>query len=195
MKKFIASFAIATTLVFGATAANAQGYQIAGVRIANPFDSATWWEGAKHHAGETVEMNFADPDFWMAIPDPQKHSKMHGAFTNPATWGQFMKADLYKKMIDPEILKKWLEAETYDVLLDPQTYTYWMQPGAYQHLLNVEHYSQIAKPEAYGSLLDDMVSMAGYTFNAPSDLLSPSGWMNAITKISTTTATATETDS
>lgn len=182
MKKIIATAAIATTLVFGTTAVNAEGYQIAGVRIANPFDSATWWEGAKHQDGESIEMNFVDPDFWMAIPDPKTHSVMHGAFTNPATYGQFMKLDLYKKMVDTDVLKKWIEAETYDVLLDPQTYAYWMQPGAYQHLLNFEHYAQIVKPEAYGSLLDDMVGTVGYTFNAPSDLLSPSGWMNAITK-------------
>ncbi len=188
MKKIIASAAIAATLLMGTGAANAEGYQIAGVRIANPFDSATWWEGAKHEAGETIEMNFADPDFWMAIPDPEQHSKMHGAFSNPATWGQFMKLDIYKKMVDLKVLKKWGKADTYDVLLNPQTYAYWMQPGAYQHLLNVEHYSQIAKPEAYGSLLDDVVSNVGYTFNAPSDLLSPSGWMNSITKKTATPA-------
>lgn len=193
MKKFIASLAIAATVVLGAGSANAEGYQIAGVRIANPFDSATWWEGSKHEAGETVEMNFMDPDFWMAIPNPEKHSKMHGAFTNPATYGQFMKLDLYKKMVDLDVLKKWFEVKTYDVLLDPQTYAYWMQPGAYQHLLNVEHYTQIAKPEAYGTLVDDMVGMAGYTFNAPSDLLSPSGWMNAVSAKSA--AATTESDS
>ncbi len=191
MKKFIATLAVVATALLGSTSANAEGYQIAGVRIANPFDSATWWEGDKHKAGETIELNIADPDFWMAIPNPDKHSKLHGALTNPATWGQLLKVETYVKMFDLDVWAKWADAKSYDVLIDPQTYAYWAQPGAYQHLLNVEHYTQIAKPEAYGTILDDVLSNVGYSFNAPSDLLSPSGWMNAISR----SAPAASTDS
>ena len=83
--------------------------------------------------GETVALNIADPDFWMSTPNPAKHSKMHGSFTNPATSGQMLKMETYANTMDPGIWLKWLDLSSYDVLLDPQTHAYFMQRGAYQH--------------------------------------------------------------
>jgi len=192
MTRFLKSAAIAATIILGATAANAQSYQIGGVRIANPIDSATWWDGAEFVKGDTVEMNFADPDFWMSIPDPKSHSKLHGAITNPANWAQFLKVQTYANMMDPNVWKKWADVKSYDVLIDPQTYTYWMQPGAFEHLLKSERYAQIANPQAYGTLLDTALNNVGYSFNAPSDLFSPTGWMNSITAVSATPTTQSD---
>ena len=158
---------------------------LAGVRFGNPLDSSTWWDGAdhvNHKPGETMTFNLADPDFWMSIPNPKTHSQMHGAITNPANWAQFLKPESYAAMRDINVLSKWFELETYDVLRDPQTYAYWMQPGAYQHLINKDHYTQLLNTQAYSTLVDTGLGNFGLTFKAPADALSPSGWLNAVTK-------------
>jgi len=161
MKNTLLTTAIAAMLAIAGTTANAKVLEIAGVRVGNPFDSATWWDGATHEMGETVVINFADPDFWMSIPDPATHSSLHGAFTNPETWGQMLKFETYANMMDRDIWMKWADLETYDVLRDPQTFAYFMQPGAFQHLLNVEHYSQLANPAAHRANVDAALSNFG----------------------------------
>ncbi len=130
------------------------GWQIAGIRIANPLDSNTWWDGSEQKHGDTITLSFADPEFWMNIPNPKTHSRIHGAMTNPQTWAQFMKVETYSSMMDVKVWQKWLDVKSYDVLLDPQTYAYWMQPGAYMHLANVDHYAQMINPSAYMEILE-----------------------------------------
>lgn len=157
------------------------------VRFGNPLDKSTWWDGAdhvNHKPGETMAFNFADPAFWMSIPNPKTHSTMHGAITNPANWGQFLQADSYRNMVDPQILSKWLEVKSYDVMLDPQTYAYWMQPGAYQHLLNKDHYTQLLNGSAYSALANTALGNVGLSFAAPADKWSLQGWINSVSKSS-----------
>ncbi|GEM_PF-4460397 len=161
MKHSIAGTFLAAAVSFGSAAVPAENissdgnWRIAGVRIANPFDPATWWDGGEgmdHSKPVTIAINFADPDFWMKIPNPKTHSMMHAAFTNPETWGQFTKLATYAKMTDRQVLKKWLKLDTYAVLVDPQTYAYWMQPGAYGHLIRIENYAQLVNTSAYRQL-------------------------------------------
>ena len=90
----------------------------------------------------------------MNIPNPKMHSNMHGAFTNPQTWAQFLNVKTYTNMADVKVWIKWLEPKSYQVLADPQTYAYWAQPGAYMHLANVQHYAQMVNPSAYLGLLN-----------------------------------------
>ena len=159
MNKNIMAIAIVAALGMGVNGANAEeskseGWQIGGVRIANPLDSSTWWEGPEAGHKEEITINFADPDFWMSIPNPKKHAIIHGAMTNPATWAQFLDIKTYTNMLDTEVLAKWINPNTYEVLGDPQTYAYWIQPGAYKHLADVDHYAQLINPEAYNKVLE-----------------------------------------
>ena len=163
MNRFTLAFGLAAAFFLVNNSANAEdsnskitskGWQIAGIRIANPFDSKTWWDGSEQKHGDTVTFNFADPEFWMSIPNPKSHSRIHGAITNPQTWAQFMKVETYSNMMDVNVWKKWLDVKSYDVLRDPQTYAYWMQPGAYMHLANVDHYAQIINPNAYTKMFE-----------------------------------------
>lgn len=152
MKNLMITTAVTGALIFGATASSA--FEIGGIRFGNPFDRSTWWDGGVHSADETVVINFADPDFWMSIPDPAKHSRLHGAFTNPATWAQMFEPQTYMNMMDVDVWKKWTELDTYDVLRDPQTYAYFMQPGAFQHLVNLDHYRQIIEPAGHIAMMN-----------------------------------------
>ncbi len=77
MKNQIMAIAIAATMGsgmgLGLTSASAEegkssGWQIGGVRFANPIDPSTWWEGPEAKHKETMVLNFTDPDFWMQIP-------------------------------------------------------------------------------------------------------------------------------
>jgi hypothetical protein len=143
-----------------------KGFTIAGVRIANPLDSSTWWDGSTHlhlDKAPTIAINFADPDFWMSIPDVEKHSLVHKSLLNPATWAQFAKPSTYTAMMDVNVWKKWAELDTYAVLVDPQTYTYRLQPGAFMHTFDARSYAQLANPSAYGVIFDTMVETAGLT--------------------------------
>ena len=75
MKNLILALSLTTAAIFTTSTANAveytegKGWIINGVRIANPFDSATWYDGADHeggkihNTGETIAINFADPTF------------------------------------------------------------------------------------------------------------------------------------
>ena len=173
MKNLLATAAITTALVLGATATNA--FEIGGVRFGNPFDSSTWWDGSTHEMNETITINFADPEFWMSIPNPESHSNMHGAFTNPATWGQMLEVETYTNMMDRDVWAKWLDTSNYDVLRDPQTYAYFMQPGAFQHLLNVEHYTQLATPSAHLDNVDLALGHFGLELTDFTDVLQLSG--------------------
>ena len=146
------------------TDVEAQGWNVAGVHFANPFDSSTWYDGAHDleldHA-ETMEFNLADPDFWMAVPSVDKHSVVHKALLNPASWAQFAKPETYVAMMDVNVWKKWAEPKTYAVLVDPQTYVYRMQPGAFMHTFDARSYAQLANPSAYGVILETMLDTAG----------------------------------
>ncbi len=170
MKKLLTTTAVTAALIFGATAASA--FEIGGVRFGNPFDSSTWWDGSEHGVGETVVINFADPEFWMQIPNPETHSSLHGAFTNPETWGQMLKMETYANMMDKDVWMKWTDLENFKTLRDPQTIAYFLQPGAYQHLVNKEHYAQLLNKEAYVSVADDALSNFGLELGDVTAMLS-----------------------
>ena len=178
MNKQIMAIAVATTLGLGLSGASAeekssQGWQIGGVRIANPLDSSTWWEGPEAAHKEELTINFADPDFWMSIPNPKTHAIVHGAMTNPETWAQFLNVKTYTNMLDTKVLAKWLDPKSFEVLGDPQTYAYWLQPGAYKHLADVDHYAQLANPEAYGKVLQQGASTLKMAYDATIGEYSP----------------------
>lgn len=171
MTKNIMAIAVVAALSMGLNGANAEeksseGWQIGGVRIANPLDSSTWWEGPKAEHKEELTVNFADPDFWMSIPNPKTHAIIHGAMTNPETWAQFLDIKTYTNMLDTKVLEKWLNPNTYEVLGDPQTYAYWLQPGAYKHLVDVDHYAQLANPEAYNKVLEQGTATLKLAYDA-----------------------------
>ncbi len=136
---------------------NTVGWTFAGLKLSNPFDSSTWYDGAVDlhlHESETVTINPVDPDFWMSIADPKSHSVIHKGILNPASWAQFMRPSTYVNMMDPSIWVKWAKPETYSVLADPQTYVYRMQPGAFIHLMDVRSYSELVNPAAYDEILE-----------------------------------------
>jgi len=158
MKNSLFGLTLATITALGvaSTAAETSGWNIAGVNIANPLDSKTWYEAADEavlDASEPVAINPTDPDFWMSLVDPKTHSVMHRAFLNPRSWAQFAKVETYSNMMDPQVWVKWAKPETYAVLVDPQTYTYRMQPGAFMHTFDAHSYAQLANPSAYLEIL------------------------------------------
>ncbi|MEE9389244.1 MAG: hypothetical protein V3U96_11605 [Paracoccaceae bacterium] len=163
MKNIFTTTALVATLALGATAANA--FEIGGVRIGNPFDRSTWWDGSTAEAGDTIVINFADPDFWMSFPDPDKHSFVHTAMSDPASWAQMMTPETYINMMNVETWAKWLDTDSYEVLLDPQTYAYWAQPGAYGHLVELEFYTERFNPLAYGEMADAALGNFGVELN------------------------------
>lgn len=173
MKMVIIGAGLVAAMALGAVTANSaetetksNGWNIAGVHIANPLDSSTWYDGSHDlelDKAETVEVNFADPEFWMSFPSVEKHSVMHKAMLNPATWAQFAKPETYAKMMDTTIWAKWTKPETFAVLVDPQTYAYRLQPGAFMHTFDARSYAQLVNPAAYGVILDTMLETAGLT--------------------------------
>jgi hypothetical protein len=169
MKNLIATTAVAATLVLGATATSA--LEISGVRIGNPFDSTTWWEGSTTAANTPVVINFADPDFWMSLPDPARHSQVHTMLSDPATWAQMMTPQAYINMVDPDVWMKWVTLDTYDILRDPATHTYWMQPGAYGHLIDIDFYTQRFNPLSYGELINAALGNVGMELSDVTDVL------------------------
>jgi len=175
MKKTLIAYGIAAVLSFGA-AASAQettipnnAWKIAGLQIGNPLDSSTWWDGSvdiQADPKERIDINPMDPDFWMQIPSPELHSRIHTALLNPANWAQFAKPATYVKMADTDVLIKWFQPSTYAVLVDPQTYIYRMQPGAYVHELELRTYMQLFNPSAYWEIADTALNTAGLSFVA-----------------------------
>jgi hypothetical protein len=170
MKMGFIGVGLVAAMTLGAVSAKAvevdgakKGWEIAGVRIANPLDSMTWWDGSTDlglDKAPTVAINFADPDFWMALPEPGTHSLMHKSFVNPVTWAQFFKVDTYTAMMDVDVWKKWGKLETYAVLADPETYTYRLQPGAFMHAFDARSYAQLVNPAAYKVIFDTMAETA-----------------------------------
>lgn len=145
-----------------APAAETNELAYAGIRWGNPFDPSTWWDGAEgaNHMDATVEVDFADPDFWFGFFDAETHSKNHMAFTNPATFGQFMNPNTYMKMANLNTWMKWFDLASYEPLVDVQNYAYWMQPGAYMHVVEVEHYAQMLELDNYVDFFNS--SVEGY---------------------------------
>jgi len=136
-----------------------------GVRIGNPIDPSTWWDGHGENAStEPLDINPMDPEFWVAFVDPDMHSRLHATFTNPATMGQFLKADTYTAMMDMGIMMKWMDLDSFAPLYDAQTYAYWMQPGAYTHMLNLENYSQMIDLANYTAVLDTAAETFGVSY-------------------------------
>lgn len=180
MKKSVLALGLAAATALGSVAAIAEtdSMNIAGYRIANPFDSSTWWDGAEGKAdmaSASVDVNFADPDFWFGFMKPEEHSVRHMAFTNPATWAQFMRPATYAKMADVDTWMKWADLASYDVVTDPQTYAYWSQPGAYMHVMKAEHYGQAMSPDAYGAVVSAALDLFGMTMpgNIGKEMIGP----------------------
>lgn len=137
-----------------------------GVRVGNPFDSATWWDA--HPTGghdDMVQVNFADPRFWVGFVDPDRHSAMHMTFTNPATMGQFFKPETYSAMMDFGTWMSWMDVSNYQPLFEAQTYAYWMQPGAYLHMIDIEGYANMVSLDAYVAAFDAAVETMGIRVN------------------------------
>ena len=168
MKLRVLGAALAAIAFGTAASAETSDLTIGGVRIGNPFDSSTWWDGSegKHdmHTA-SVDINFADPAFWMGFMKPEEHSMRHMAFTNPGTWAQFMSPKTYAKMADVNVWMKWADMASYDVVLDPQTYAYWAQPGAYLHAMKAENYGQMLESENYATLADGALKLFGMTIS------------------------------
>jgi len=143
------------------TTAKAEAWTIAGVRVANPIDPSTWYDGAGDHmvGKKMIAINPADPDFWLGFVKPDTHSHVHATFTNPATLGQFLKPETYANMMNPSVWVKWMKPTTYAPLVDAQTMAYWVQPGAYTHIMDIRMYSQMIDPANYGALFNE--AMAG----------------------------------
>lgn len=134
-----------------------------GFKFTNPFDVSAWYDAShgKHDMeNATLEVDFADPDFWFSFVNPETHSRNHMALTNPETWGQFMNPQTYWKMTNLDTWGKWLDGDSYSVLLEGETYAYWMQPGAYMHAVEVGHYAQMLNPEAYVGMFQSAFNYA-----------------------------------
>jgi hypothetical protein len=179
MKARVLGLALAAAALGATATAETSEMRIAGVRIGNPFDSSTWWDAAEgkhdmHHA--SVEINFADPAFWLGFVTPEEHSVRHMAFTNPATWAQFMDPRTYANMADVDTLAKWMDPASYAVLTEPQTYAYWAQPGAYMHVMRAENYGQMLEADNYGKLADGALKVFGMTMpgNVGKEMIGPS---------------------
>lgn len=147
-----ASIFVASTVTAGA---ESDATSIAGVRLANPFDSSTWYDASTcDMMNAKIDFNFADPSFWVSFINPETHSCNHMALTNPATYGQFFEVSTYTDMMDPAVWMKWVDLDTYKPVAKAQTIAYWMQPGAYMHAVKVEHYTQLADPKAHVAMLE-----------------------------------------
>jgi len=137
-----------------------------GVRVGNPIDPSTWWDA--HPAGghdDMVRINPADPRFWMAFVDPERHSAMHATMLNPATMGQFFQLETYTNMLDFGTWMSWMDASNYAPLVKAQTWAYWMQPGAYAHLIDPDMYTMMFDVDKYAEVLDVAADTMGIKFN------------------------------
>lgn len=139
---------------------------IAGIRIGNPIDPSTWWDAHDSaHDTAPVQVNFADPGFWMGFIDPERHSAMHMTFTNPATMAQFMKPETYSNMLDYGTWMSWMDIDNYKPMFQAQTWAYWMQPGAYAHMFDVNSYAQMIDPAAYEQVWNTALDTMGIRTN------------------------------
>ena len=206
MKKTLSALALAASLALGANSAiaaedttaagNAAKAETAMAKYSNPFDMSTWFSGdafkdAGGHVkpGHTEKANVADPDFWMKWADPKSHTKMHMAFSNPATYGQMMNPSFYMAMMNPATWMKWMNPASYATVMNPATYAYWMQPGAYMHAMNPANYMQAMDPKAYTKMMSDAkveqwMNPAAYTVGETSNstaavpnFFNPMAWM------------------
>lgn len=138
--------------------------------IPTVFDPSTWGDHAGHITpGQTIAINPADPSFWEQIVNPETHSKMHMAFTNPAQYQQMMTPGFYVQMMNPAVWIKWMQPQSYQTMMNPQTWTYWMQPGAYVHGANPAAYAQMVNPAAYFSMMNNMMYMGNSNVAANND--------------------------
>ena len=144
---------------------------VAGLRVGNPLDPATWWNahGASMAEMTPIAINPMDPDFWIAFIDPPRHGHAHMTFMNPASMGQFMKPETYSAMMDPAVWIKWADPQNYAPLFDPQTYAYWMQPGAYAHMLDPGQFEPMLDAGNYTAVL-----------TAAADTLGLSDWAGVV---------------
>lgn len=209
MKKTLSAMALAAAVALGSSASiaaetekanDSAGYkhnaavETAMTKFANPFDAKTWYDAGAHaKPGHTVEVNPADPDFWMKFAGPKTHTGMHMAFTNPATYGQMMNPNFYMQMMNPATWMKWMNPASYKTVMDPATMAYWMQPGAYMHAMNPAGYMQAMNPEAYTKMMagakpETWMNLSSYTpakgakgAETMPNFFNPMAWMNMFT--------------
>ena len=203
MKKTISALALAATLALGATTAQAADEDKAEAKFANPFDSSTWHNHDKEaKLNQTVDINPADPAFWMSFVEPKKHVVMHNGMTNPATYGQMATPGFWMQMMNPATWMKWMNPDSYKVVMAPATMAYWMQPGAYMHVMDFSSFMQAANPENYTKMMaeakfDQWMDPKAYNIatadgeTAIPSFFNPAAWMGMFMAAATT---ATEED-
>jgi hypothetical protein len=181
MKKTLVSMIAA--LALGAGAANAENAKSDAAaapktEAASPFNPSTWFAGGR--AAQVAEVNFANPDFWMAFIQPEKHDGMHAAMFNPVTWSQFANPSTYVKMFDPQVWAKWMDQKTYAPITDPKTYAYWMQPGSHVHNFDPAMYSAAMNPDAYAKAVQLAMADLGAAAATPAGMtmFNPFSWFN-----------------
>jgi len=127
----------------------------------NPFDPTTWHDkSGELKTGTTIPIQPLSPVFWSNFANPEMHSKMHMAFTNPAQYMQFMDPQFYMQFMNPANYMAMMNPQSYAVFMDPNTWTYWMQPGAYMHGMDMNAYMQMMNPAAYMGFMNPESAIA-----------------------------------
>ncbi len=106
------------------------------------LEPSTWFQNMPK-PGMTMAFNPAHPAGWAQIMNPRTHTSFHMAFTNPATYAQFMRPEFYAQFLNPQNWLAWMNPASYATFLDPNTYLYWMTPHAYIHAMNPDNYLQM----------------------------------------------------
>lgn len=122
----------------------------------NIMDPSTWFKNAPK-PGTTMVFNPAHPAGWAVIMNPRSHTTWHMAFTNPATYAQFMQPQFWMQFMNPQNMMAWMNPASYATFMDPNTYLYWMTPHAYVHALNPDNYMQMLNADNYAKLFSPEV--------------------------------------
>ncbi len=109
---------------------------------------STWFQNMPA-AGTTMAFNPAHPAGWAVMMNPRTHTTFHMAFTNPATYAQFLRPEFYAQFFNPQNWLAWINPASYATFFDPNTYLYWMTPHAYIHALNPDNYLQMFNVASY----------------------------------------------
>lgn len=123
----------------------------------NWFDPSTW--GGTATAGTPLQFNPAHPAGWAIFFDPATHAKAHHAFSNPATYAQFMTPQFYMQFMNPNNWMAWMNPASYGAFMNPANYAYWMNPAAYMHVMDMSQYMQAMNPANYMAFINPMTYM------------------------------------
>jgi len=136
----------------------------------NLMSPGTWFENMPA-AGMTMPFNPAHPAGWAVMMNPRTHTDFHMAFTNPATYAQFMTPQFYMQFMNPKNWMAWFNPKSYATFLDVNTYAYWMTPHAYIHAMNPANYMQAFNFANYATLVSpdtfaNWINGSAYQFGA-----------------------------